>query len=278
MQGNLSKLRKSPASAAPAKDATCLRIEQMEAERQERRKAIQERKEARRQEEQRNLAAGNPGDVDFIGLVRAWRQQHDAVKQSHTISNHKICICVRKRPVSDKERAKLDHDSVTCLHPQVWIHSAKLKVDGITKYLTHTSFQLDHAFDETTSTEEIYVYTTLPLVDFVLRGTGGRATVFCYGQTGSGKTFTMNGIHKILCQDLYGQLNQNNHSNLSMQNVDVTVAYFELYGGFIQDLLHDRQRCKLLEDAKGEVNITGLEEFPASDPQSFLQLVQAGSA
>jgi hypothetical protein len=30
----------------------------------------------------------------------------------------KICICVRKRPISAKEIKKNDYDSVTCIHPQ----------------------------------------------------------------------------------------------------------------------------------------------------------------
>jgi kinesin family protein 2/24 len=258
----------------------------MEAEREERRKAIQQRKLARKEQEQRNLQAGNPGDVDFIGLVSKWRHEHAQDASPHLSQNPKICICVRKRPISDKERAKFDHDSVTCLHPHVWIHSAKFKVDGITKYLVHAPFQIDHAFDEQESTPTIYLHTTLPLLDYCLLGVGGRATVFCYGQTGSGKTHTMNGIQQILCQDLYAQMQQQtntstNASNttqvVNASNTEVTLAFFELYGGFIQDLLHDRQRCKLLEDAQGEVNITGLQEFPANDPETFCKLVQEGN-
>ena len=60
----------------------------------------------------------------------------------------KICICVRKRPVNSKEIARSDHDSVTCLNPEVTVHDCKLKVDGITKYLDNTSFRLDHVFHE----------------------------------------------------------------------------------------------------------------------------------
>ena len=173
--------------------------------------------------------------------------------------------------MSEKERQKLDHDSVSCFQNKVWIHSAKLKVDGITKYLTHSSFQFDYAFDEASTTEQIYVSTTLPLVDHVVT-TKGRATVFCYGQTGSGKTFTMNGIQQILAHDLYGQLADENDDEL-----EITVAFFELYGGYVQDLLHNRKRCKLLEDGKGEVNITGLCEVPAPTPEDFLQVIEEGN-
>ena len=262
-------------------DATRLRITQMEQEREERRRSMIQRKEARKQEQLKNIAAGNPGDVDFIGMVEEWRRQQakdyhskkaqqaraKAAKNATTASN--ICIAVRKRPISAKEREKLDHDSVSCFPPQVTIHSAKFKVDGITKYLTHNSFQFDHAFAEHSSTEDIYVQTTLPLVDHVL-STQGRATVFCYGQTGSGKTFTMHGIQQILAYDLYAQLQLED-------DVETTVAFFELYGGFIQDLLHQRQRCKLLEDGKGEVNITGLQEVPAPTPEDFLRVIDEGN-
>jgi len=140
-------------------------------------------------------------------------------------------------------------------------------VDGITKYLTHNSFQLDHAFGEDSTTEQIYLATTLPLVDHVVNSQG-RATVFCYGQTGSGKTYTMNGIQQILAYDLYGQLAEDEY--------EITVAFFELYAGNVLDLLHGRHRCKLLEDGKGEINITGLREVPAPTPEAFLQAIEEG--
>ena len=167
-------------------------MERMELEREERRRAMLERKKARAVEEQRNIAEGNPGDVDFIGMVRKWRHDHAHQAQAHhrtaDSSKHeqRICIAVRKRPVTDKERENNDHDSITCLNPLVWIHSAKLRVDGITKYLDHSSFTFDHSFDENETTETVYKHTTMPLLDFCVSGNGGRATVFAFGQTGSG--------------------------------------------------------------------------------------------
>lgn len=143
---------------------------------------MRQRKQQRAAEEQRNIAAGNPGDVDFIGMVREWRSEHAKEAEDYDEEHPRICICVRKRPISDKERQKNDHDSVTCINPAVWIHSAKLRVDGITKYLDHSSFRFDYSFDETVPTDEVYKYTAMPLLDFVCAGTGGRATVFAYGQ------------------------------------------------------------------------------------------------
>ena len=283
------------AGAAPAKDQTCLRIERMEAEREQRRRTMKARKIERAAAEQANIAAGNPGDVDFIGMVRTWREEHrhtarprgdppSIVAASGASVAPKICICVRKRPVSDKERNKKDHDSVTCLHPAVWVHSAKLRVDGITKYLDHSSFAFDHAFDENTSTEEIYSHAAMPLIDFVCAGGGGRATVFAYGQTGSGKTYTMGGIQTMVAEDLFlllGDASKGNNPGgggaCSLDDTSVYVTFFEIYGGRIQDLLNERKRLKVLEDGKGEVQITGLEEFEAVDAEQFLSLIDAGN-
>jgi kinesin family protein 2/24 len=249
----------------------------MEAEREERRRAMQERKQTRKDEETRIRLNGNTGDVDFVGLVQAFRDAHAAEAQNHEeYVDNKICICVRKRPMSEKERQKKDHDSITCYHPHVWVHNAKLKVDGITKYLDHSSFKFDHAFDETLTNEQVYLHSTMPLIDFICAGTGGRATVFAYGQTGSGKTHTMEGIHSLVAQDLFETL-ASGDLKCKTDDTIVLVAFFEIYSGFVQDLLNDRNKLKVLEDAKGEIVVNGLEEFEATDPSQFLNLVAKGN-
>ena len=100
--------------------------------------STRQRKKERAEEHKANAKAGNPGDVDFIGMVRAWRGEHasDAKPYQPAFTGaSRLCVCVRKRPINDKERDKSDHDSITCLNPDVWIHAAKKRVDGITKYL-----------------------------------------------------------------------------------------------------------------------------------------------
>jgi kinesin family member 2/24 len=253
----------------------------MELQRESRRlQAAVDRKE--RQERISKLeASGNPGDVDFIGMVEEWRNDQrkklsarNGSKQDHTqsttlSSSSNIVVAIRKRPMSDKERAKRDHDSVTCFQPKVWIHSSKFKVDGITKYLTHTDFRFDFAFGEDSTTDQIYEATTMPLLDHVL-DTHKRGTIFAYGQTGSGKTYTMSSIQKILAHDLFAELERRR------MEVDVTLTFFEFYGGVVQDLLHDRAQCKVLEDGQGEVNITGLQEVPARNADQFLEIIKEG--
>jgi kinesin family member 2/24 len=137
-------------------------------------------------EEQRNKDNGISGDVDFMRMIRSYRENSAPDEVAHLPSgDSKICICVRKRPISNKELARDDTDSVTCSNPLIIVHDCKLKVDGISKYLDNTSFEFDHTFHEENSTDNIYDCAVQPLIDFVVGG--GRATVFAYGQTGSGK-------------------------------------------------------------------------------------------
>jgi len=266
----------------------------MEAEREQRRLRTKELRISRAEEERVSRANGNPGDVDFIGLVRRWRDDHAGLARPH--DNHseatsrsgddddKICVCVRKRPLNSKELLKKEHDAVSVLHPTATVHSAKLRVDGISKYCDHNSFKFDHAFDEDASTEDVYVCTAKPLVSYVCGTARGgsvvpRATVFAYGQTGSGKTFTMGGIQKMVADDVFLTLSNNSFDDTgcSLENTTCSIAIFEIYGGRIQDLLNNRNRLKVLEDGRGEVVVSGLREFEASSPREFLRLLDEGN-
>jgi len=264
-------------------DQTRLRMERMEADRRDRRLRTKEARVNRAEEERRNLSQGNPGDVDFIGLVRRWREEHAGSARPHdddddddgpasTSSGDKICVCVRKRCLNAKEMLRTEHDAVTCLHPTATVHSARLRVDGISKYCDHNTFEFDHAFDEHSTTEDVYRHAAAPLVRYVCAGVGGvgqvvpRGTVFAYGQTGSGKTYTMGGIQRMVAEDVFSTLAGNGldgdaRGGCSLVDTTVSIAIFEIYGGRIQDLLNDRNRLKVLEDGRGEVVVTGLEEF-----------------
>lgn len=309
-----SNLSVASGNSSNKQDQTRMAIERMEAEREARRAAFENQKKERADEERRIREAGNTGDVDFIGMVQAWRDEHQAAAIPYeqtsnafgsTLSKNgsassKICICVRKRPVSNKEIAKKDHDCITILHPTAWIHVPKHRVDGITKYLDHTSFAFDYTFCENSSTEDVYHYTTLPLVEEVVAGKGCRATVFAYGQTGSGKTHTMSGIQSRVVDDLFDLMckdamddffdehaNADNDTNTNLDtntqndtvqtNFQVTVSFFEIYGVRIQDLLNNRKQLKILEDGKGEVVVSGLEEFEADTADSLLDLMEQGN-
>ena len=260
------------APAVGSKKNTLQEIQRLERERDERRKKMLQMKQERADEDKANRAAGRPGDVDFQRMVSNYRSSCKKEQPHTNAGSNKITICIRKRPISSKEIKKQDYDSVTCMNPVVTIHDSKLKVDGISKYLSNSSFEMDHTFDEDSETQDIYEYSVQSLVPFVVNG--GRATCFAYGQTGSGKTYTMQGIQKYMAADLYAELA---NDPAKYGGIQVFVSYFEIYGGRCQDLLNNRQRLQVREDGTGEVIVGDLQEFAAESTDALGEIIELGN-
>lgn len=91
----------------------------------------------------------------------------------------------------------------------------------------------------------------------------------------------MNGIQQMMSEDLFSLLSESaldpDSNCCSIDNTSVTISFFEMYGGYVQDLLNNRNRLKVYEDGKGEIQITGLTEQVAYDPATFLQIIAAGN-
>jgi len=198
-------------------------ITQLAREREDRRKQAEQTKKKRLDDAKSLAAIGKFGDSDFVGMIEKYRMTL-AEPQSHVLGDGKINVAVRKRPVSERERAAMDHDAVTCSNPLVVVHHCKLKVDGITKTLENTMFEFDHAFDEHSTNEEVYEATCLPLVEWAVLH-NGRSTCFAYGQTGSGKTFTMEGLHQSAARDIFECVRERRGAGIR-----VKCSFFELYG------------------------------------------------
>lgn len=255
------------------KDRTVAEIEKLARQRANRRKSAEEFKRKRESEMRRNERKGKPGDVDFQRMIRKFRKYDMARPLPHASTGPlKINVVVRKRPVSESEIRRKDYDSVSCSNPLAYVHHCKFKVDGITKYLDNVNFELDHAFNEESTNDEVYDNTAKYLVEFAVGG--GRATCFAYGQTGSGKTYTMGGVQKLAARDVFRLIYSPEHSS---KQLEVHCAFFELYGGRCIDLLHDRRVCSVREDGKGRVQVEGLKEVIVSDETELLQLIERGN-
>ena len=198
--------------------------------------------------------------LEYIRMLRAFRDENGRTAQPYAPSGEKsIAVVVRKRPINSKETSVGDYDAVTCLNPRAIVHAPKKKVDGITRYLEHTAFQFDYAFDEATDTQTVYAHTVKPLVDFAFRG--GRATCFAYGQTGSGKTHTMSGIQELVATDIFARLNAPDVRG----RLELAASFFEIYGGRAFDVLHGRNTVLIREDERHRVVASGLQEVVCKD-------------
>ena len=221
---------------------------------------------------------------DIQRMIQEYRAKmvFQAFNASDPASQHKISVCVRKRPLNAKESRARTLNVISIPQSDVmYIHEPKHKVD-LTKYLDNHAFRFDYIFDENTDNETVYRFTAAPLVESIFDR--GMATCFAYGQTGSGKTHTMsgqfsasgeqdpsNGIYALATQDVFRLLGTSGSQLVPL------CSYFEIYSGKVYDLLNVRKRLQILEDGKQQVQVVGLEEVRVSSPGEVLHLIVQGN-
>lgn len=184
----------------------------------------------------------------------------------------KIKVVVRKRPLNKKELARKEEDIIT-VNDNVWlsVHEPKLKVD-LTAYVEKHDFVFDAILDERVSNDEVYRVTVEPIVPTIFQRT--KATCFAYGQTGSGKTFTMQPLPLRASEDILKLMNRPFYRE---QGFRLWLSFFEIYGGKLYDLLGDRRKLCMREDARQQVCIVGLQEFEVSDIQCVKEYIEKGN-
>ncbi|XP_045159292.2 kinesin-like protein KIF2A isoform X1 [Mercenaria mercenaria] len=269
--------------AADRRKSNCVKeVERIEQRRKDRRKehaAIREQHEG-------EYDTSDP-NWQFYAMIKEYRAhlEYRPLTSSDPIVNHQICVCLRVRPLNRKEIQKKETNVTTVPNKEtVIIHEPKTKVD-LTKYLENQNFRFDYAFDENASNEMVYRYTAKPLVDCIFEG--GMATCFAYGQTGSGKTHTMGGeftggkgqqecakgIYCLAARDVFKLI----HTKFKKLDLAVGASFFEIYSGKVFDLLNKKQKLRVLEDHKGQVQVVGLKEETIASADDVLRLVAHGN-
>merc|ERR1719334_1061472 len=237
------------------------------------------------QERQKSKDSGTP-HWEFLNMIEEFKEDleinplHDGVP----IANHQITVCIRKRPLSNKEVKSKEIDVITIPSKDtILVHEPKTKVD-LTKYLENQNFRFDYAFDESAPNDLVYKYTAKSLVESIFEG--GMATCFAYGQTGSGKTHTMggefkgksqdskNGIYALAAGDVFKLLRSPKHRS---KNLVVSCSYFEIYSGKVFDLLSGKSKLRVLEDGKQQVVVVGLQESDVNSVEDVLKLITSGN-
>ncbi|XP_062701269.1 kinesin-like protein Klp10A isoform X2 [Aedes albopictus] len=233
-----------------------------------------------------NMDPGNP-NWELAAMIREYQSQIDfrPLLDGQSIADNQITVCVRKRPLSRKEVMRKELD-VICVPTKdtLIVHEPKTKVD-LTKFLENHNFRFDYAFDDTCGNELVYKYTAKPLVQTIFEG--GMATCFAYGQTGSGKTHTMggdfngkvqdckNGIYAMAAKDVFDYLYSPKYNHL---NLVVSASFFEIYSGKVFDLLSDKQKLRVLEDGKQQVQVVGLTEKVVDSVEEVLGIINHGNS
>ncbi|KAF6729499.1 Kinesin-like protein KIF2A [Oryzias melastigma] len=256
--------RKESGQLSRRKSNCVKEVEKLQEKRERRRLQQQELREKRAQEVDTTIP-----NYEILYMIRDFRASLDyrPLTTADVIEEHRICVCVRKRPLNKKELTMKDLDVITIPSKDVvMVHEPKQKVD-LTRYLENQTFRFDYAFDDSTTNEMVYRFTARPLVETIFER--GMATCFAYGQTGSGKTHTMGGdfsgknqdcskgIYALAARDVFLMIKKPNYKKLDLQ---VYATYFEIYSGKVFDLLNRKAKLRVLEDGKQQVQVVGLQE------------------
>lgn len=104
-----------------------------------------------------------------------------------TEKNEAVKVCIRCRPMNDKEREKGNQQivKVTKDRPEIWVQRPFTQEEP-------KQFTFDLTYGDSALQQVIYQETSYPIMRNVLEGYNG--TIFAYGQTGTGKTHTMTGL------------------------------------------------------------------------------------
>ncbi|ELW66260.1 Kinesin-like protein KIF2A [Tupaia chinensis] len=128
-------------------------VEKLQEKREKRRLQQQELREKRAQD----VDATNP-NYEIMCMIRDFRGSLDyrPLTTADPIDEHRICVCVRKRPLNKKETQMKDLDVITIPSKDVvMVHEPKQKVD-LTRYLENQTFRFDYAFDDSAPNEMVY--------------------------------------------------------------------------------------------------------------------------
>ncbi|XP_053181641.1 kinesin-like protein KIF2A isoform X2 [Scomber japonicus] len=257
-------------------------VEKLQEKRERRRLQQQELREKRAQEVDTTIP-----NYEILYMIRDFRASLDyrPLTTADVIEEHRICVCVRKRPLNKKELTMKDLDVITIPSKDVvMVHEPKQKVD-LTRYLENQTFRFDYAFDDSTTNEMVYRFTARPLVETIFER--GMATCFAYGQTGSGKTHTMGGdfsgknqdcskgVYALAARDVFLMLKKPNYKKLDLQ---VYATFFEIYSGKVFDLLNRKAKLRVLEDGKQQVQVVGLQEKEVKCTEDVLKLIEVGNS
>ena len=208
-------------------------------------------------------------DFNFLIQKKKFQIEYQNPQPYKSSKDCKIFVCVRKRPIFQKELIDGEIDCISAINPKVYVYECKIKIDGYNKYIDTNEFKFDNAFNENDSTMLLYNCTIQPSLDILLNG--GVVTCFAYGQTGSGKTYTMVGIQDIAINNIFQIFND--LGKRTNKIFTFYVSFFEIYLGLLYDLLNNRNKVQALEDKNQKVQIYGLTEKRVSSPQELKSII-----
>ncbi|OXB72694.1 UNVERIFIED_CONTAM: hypothetical protein H355_003626 [Colinus virginianus] len=234
----------------------------------------------------RDVDATNP-NYEIMCMIRDFRGNLDyrPLTTADPIDEHRICVCVRKRPLNRKETLMKDLDVITIPSKDVvMVHEPKQKVD-LTRYLENQTFRFDYAFDEMAPNEMVYRYVYASFVNLLFS--------FIHYVGNCGLTLTLDSYSvlsntcsptSILLPILWVVTFQERTKIVRKGYMHLQVRFYGLLAFHkkveisVFDLLNRKTKLRVLEDGKQQVQVVGLQEREVKCVEDVLKLIEIGNS
>jgi len=135
-------------------------------------------------------------------------------------------------------------------------------------------FEFQKVFSKTSSNQEVYNYTTRPLLDGLFDGLN--ATIFAYGASQTGKTYTImgNGENSGIIGFAVNDLTTMMESGERMGAV-LKISYVEIYNEVIRDLLStDEKNIDIREDPVKGIFLNNVSEVSTTIKKDIMKMIK----
>lgn len=206
------------------------------------------------------------------------RRLHNALQDM----KGQLRVSCRIRPLSAKERAKNSEHAVYA------VDSSHVEIALPAGVPCARSFEFDSVFRPDCPQQVTEIFEDCR--DLVQSAVDGHnVTVMTYGQTGAGKTYTLfgnksqEGLAQYMIREVFARLGDQEDGEGRPCGVTVCGSALELYNNHFIDLLRPIDKTgrqspgvKVCVDSEGCVEVDGLAQIPAADPQELLQILRKG--
>jgi len=206
----------------------------------------------------------------FDQTLAMWRVQnlHDASSQASESAPSRVRVCVRKRPLFEKEIEEDEFDVISVRRSELIVHNCLTKADLRSLFISHMGFPFSRTFGAEASDDQVYAECAAPAVEHVL--SQGVATIFMFGQTGSGKTHTMTGLIRRSIRHMFEGISAEGEAPM------LSLIAFEIAGKTIRDLQagSEPKEIKIMEDKGHRTRVLGVNSSEAHSTQELIALFQ----
>ncbi|XP_042042244.1 kinesin-like protein KIN-7E isoform X1 [Salvia splendens] len=168
-------------------------------------------------------------------------------------NEERILVCVRLRPLNDKEISNNDVSDWECVSSDTLVYKNVSHIASATSTYP-TSYTFDRLFGNDSSTKTVYEQGAKDAAMSVVHGVN--STILAYGERSSGKTFTMTGITECAVADIYNYIQKHPEREFV-----VKFTAMEIYNECVRDLLStDNAPLKLVDDPERGTVVENLTE------------------